>query len=118
MSDVSGIVSLLLNLVLGGGGLWLWRETRRIKRAEAVREETNNAILAGHEWKDIAEKRETEINRLNTLLDERWKDKVKDRDTIFKLLEEKNNISMQLQIANFKLCERRGCADRTPPTGF
>lgn len=118
MTDVFGIVSLVLNLALGSGGLWLWRETRRIKRAEAVREETNNAILAGHEWKDIAEKREKEIDRLNTLLDERWEEKGKDRDTIFKLLEEKNDISMKLQIANFKLCKQRGCAKREPQTGF
>lgn len=118
MTDVFGIVSLALNLVLGSGGLWLWRQTRRLKEAEAIHEETNNAILAGNEWKEIAEKRESEINRLNTLLDERWEDKAKDRDTIFKLLEEKNGISMKLQIANFKLCNRRGCPDREPQTGY
>ena len=118
MTDTMGIISLIINLLLGSGGVWLWRETRRIKKAEAVREETNNAILAGNEWKEIAEKRESEIERLNTLLDERWADKAKDRATIFKLLEEKHDYSIQLQIANFKLCNRRGCPDREPQTGF
>lgn len=116
--DTPAIISLFLNFLLAGGGVWLWRDTRRLKKAEAIREETNNAILAGNEWKEIAEKRESEINRLNTLLDERWEDKAKDRDTIFKLLEEKNGISMKLQIANFKLCNRRGCPDREPQTGY
>ena len=94
MTDTMGIISLIINLLLGSGGVWLWRETRRIKKAEAVREETNNAILAGNEWKEIAEKRESEIERLNTLLDERWADKAKDRDTIFKLLEESRRIDL------------------------
>ena len=118
MTDLWDFISLILNLLLGSGGVWLWRETRRIKKAEAVHAETNNAILAGNEWKEIAEKRENEVERLNRLLDERWADKAKDRDTIFKLLEEKHDYSIQLQIANFKLCNRRGCLDREPQTGF
>lgn len=118
MNDLLGFVSLLLNLALGSGGLWLWRETRRLKKAEAVREETNNAILAGNEWKEIAEKRENEVERLNRLLDERWEEKAKDRDTIFQLLEQKHDYSIKLQMATFKLCNRRGCPDREPQTGF
>ena len=37
---------------------------------------------------------------------------------LIKLLEEKHDYSIQLQIANFKLCNRRGCLDREPQTGF
>ena len=107
MTDTLSILSLFLNFLLAGGGVWLWRDTRRLKKAEAVREETNNAILAGNE-----------IERLNTLLDERWEDKAKDRDTIFQLLEEKHDYSIKLQMATFKLCNRRGCPDREPQTGF
>lgn len=118
MNDVWGIISLVLNLVLGSGGLWLWRETRRLKKAEAVREETNNAILAGNEWKEIAEQRGKEATRLNAIIDERWIDKAKDRDTIFELMAEITNLKMKLQAALFKQCNKRGCAERDPPTGF
>lgn len=118
MNDIWGIISLALNLVLGSGGLWLWKETRRLKRAEVVREETNNAILAGNEWKEIAEQREDEITRLNAVIDARWDDKAKDREKIFDLMEENTELKMKLQAAIFKLCEKRGCAEREPQTGF
>lgn len=118
MNDIWGMVSTALTLLLGGGGFWLWRDQRRLKRAEADREETNNAILAGNEWKEIAEQREKEVARLNAVIDERWLDKAKDRERIFELMAQNTDLRIKLQAAVFKLCEKRGCADRDPPTGF
>lgn len=118
MNDIMGIISLVLNLVLGSGGLWLWRETRRLKRAEAQQVETNNAIAAANEWQEIAktkdeklDQKDIKIDAMYILLNE-WRDKYND------VVAELHTIKLKLQTAEYKACNKRGCADRDPPTGF
>ena len=118
MNDVLGIISLVLNFILGGGGLWLWRDQRRLKRAEALREETNTAVIAGNEWKELYEKAETQIIAKDAKIDGLFVTLNEWRDKYNAAIAELHKIKLEKQTAEYRECRRRGCQDREPQTGF
>ena len=115
---VTGIVTLVNSIMIGGGGLLFFRANKRKANAEAQREETNNAIAAGNEWQELAMAERQENKRLNELLDERWKDKMADREIIFNLMKGNNEKDLKIQMLEIKACNRRGCQSREPQTGY
>lgn len=118
MNDAWGIISLVLNLVLGSGGLWLWRETRRLKRAEAQQVETNNAIAIANEWQEVSKSKDVKLDQKDAKIDSMYilLSKVRDR------CDEKDirihELELKIISDSIRLCNKRGCAERDPPTGF
>lgn len=97
----------------------------RHEEAEAKTAELNNMQKVADGWKELAEERQEankekdeRIASLTTQIDERyvdigtWRDKYNSMQEI--------NAALRVQIAGQlpKICEKRGCEDRTPPTGY
>lgn len=119
LANLSNLVGVLSAAGLLGGGVWLYRrENKRIKRAEASKAEADLHSMAAHEWKDLAEAREVKLQKkeeqITGLFDQigKWRDKCDEKDTRIHELE------LKLMSYEMRLCNRRGCADREPQTGF
>lgn len=97
----------------------------RKEEAEAKRTEVENMKSVADGWKELAEERQEankekdeRIAELTKQVDERyvdiggWRDKYNSMQEI--------NTALRVQIAGQlpKICEKRGCEDRTPPTGY
>lgn len=119
LTNISNLLSVLSAAGLLGGGVWMYRrENRRIKQAEAARAEADLNTLAAHEWKEIADNREQKLTKRDELVaalhDQlgRWRDRCDEKDTRIHELE------LKLMSLEIRLCNRRGCADREPQSGF
>ena len=119
LTNISNLLSVLSAAGLLGGGVWMYRrENRRIKQAEAARAEADLNTLAAHEWKEIADHREQKLakrdEQITTLYDQlgRWRDRCDEKDTRIHELE------LKLMSLEIRLCNRRGCPDREPQSGF
>lgn len=97
----------------------------RKTRAEARAADLENLQKAIEGWRSIADERQEEVTtqheRINLL-----NNKI---DTLYGQIERlRNDLSSELLINNqlrieaardeVKMCQKRGCAERTPPTGF
>lgn len=119
ITELSSLINVLSACGLIGGGVWMYRkENRRIKQAEADKAEADLNTLAAHEWKEIADNREQKLakrdEQISALFDQigRWRDRCDEKDTRIHELELKR---MSYEI---RLCNRRGCPDREPQSGF
>lgn len=126
LTDISNLISILSAAGLLGGGVWMYRrENRRIKQAEAARAEADLNTLAAHEWREIADHREQKLlsaharaneltEKITAMFDQigRWRDRCDEKDTRIHELE------LKLMSYEIRLCNRRGCADREPQSGF
>lgn len=125
---ITEIISLVINFVLGSGlvgVLIFYRSKKRTANAEATSSEytaEGAALRNMHEslveWKTIAETREEEKVGLNNLVNRLWAEKNEDRKENHRLTAENAKLKLDLQAAEFKMCGRRGCADREPQTGY
>lgn len=97
----------------------------RKEEAEAKTAEINNMQAVADGWKELAEERQeankekdARIAELTKQVDERYVDIGEWRDKYNSMQED--NAALRVQIAGQlpKICERRGCEDRTPPTGY
>ncbi len=119
LTNISNLLSVLSAAGLLGGGVWMYhRENRRIKQAEAARAEADLNTLAAHEWKEIADHREQKLEirdkQITALFDQigQWRDRCDEKDTQIHKLE------IKLMSLEIRLCNRRGCADREPQSGY
>lgn len=119
LTNISNLLSVLSAAGLLGGGVWMYRrENRRIKQAEAARAEADLNTLAAHEWKEIADHREQKLikrdEQITALYDQlgRWRDRCAEKDTRIHELE------LKLMSYEIRLCNRRGCPDREPQSGY
>ena len=79
--------------------------------AEARKLEEENITSYAAEWKELYEKKERKVMELEAKGDE-------DRKRIRELTEKNMQLSLDLQKAEFKKCEVKGCEKRQPPTGY
>lgn len=119
LTNISNLLSVLSTAGLLGGGVWMYRrENRRIKQAEAARAEADLNIIAAHEWKEIADHREQKLEirdkQITGLFDQigQWRDRCNEKDTRIHELE------LKLMSVEIRLCNRRGCANREPQSGY
>lgn len=119
LTNISNLLSVLSAAGLLGGGVWMYRrENRRIKQAEAARAEADLNIIAAHEWKEIADHREQKLEirdkQITGLFDQigQWRDRCNEKDTRIHELE------LKLMSVEIRLCNRRGCANREPQSGY
>ena len=83
----------------------------KLAEAEARKAEQDNITSYAAEWKELYEKNEHQMAELKSQADE-------DRKRIRELQEKNTQLTLDLQAANFKKCEKKGCGDRQPPTGY
>ena len=134
-----------LNLIIGiitGGGLITLITIPQIKKkadadakkaaaearkeeAEAKATEVANMKAVADGWKELAEERQEaneekdkRIAELTRQIDERYIDIGKWRDKFNTQQEEITLLKVEKASMMPKQCEKRGCADRTPPTGY
>lgn len=126
LTNISNLLSVLSAAGLLGGGVWMYRrENRRIKQAEAAKAEADLNTLAAHEWQGIAENREDKLRdaytqikekdaQITTLFDQigQWRDRCDEKDTRI------HELNLKLMSYEIRLCNRRGCADREPQSGY
>lgn len=94
------------------------RENRRHKAAEAASVETNNAILAGHEWKSIAEHREEKLKIKDENIDSLYLQIGEWRDKHNELLTKLNERDIVIAQQSSRICNVPGCVKRDPPSLF
>lgn len=127
MKVIEIIIPALSALVAGGGltSLFYFRLSRRLKSAEANKADTEvekakleNELSVAKEWKDIASERERRIDAKDKKIDDLYLEISGWRDKYNKLAAEAAEKDIAMIQAVFKTCNRRGCADREPQTGF
>lgn len=120
--ETTELLTIILSAVnafgLTFGGILLRRESKRLKAAEAAQVETNNALVVGNAWKDIAsdhlENLRQKEDKIDALYAEiaGWRDKYNDLLTRYS----DRGIENARQVP--KLCNRPGCPQREPQSGF
>jgi hypothetical protein len=135
----------LLNLIVGvitGGGLITLITIPQIKKkadadakkaaaearkeeAEAKATEVANMKAVADGWKELAEERQEaneekdkRIAELTRQVDERYIDIGQWRDKYNAQQEEITALKVDSAAKLPKICEKRGCSDRTPPSGY
>ena len=97
----------------------------RKEEAEAKAAEVATVKAAADAWKELAEERQEanhekdeRIAELTKQVDERYIDIGTWRDKYNHQQEEITSLKVQIAANMPKICEKRGCEDRTPPTGY
>lgn len=97
----------------------------RKEEAEAKAAEVATVKAAADAWKELAEERQEanhekdqRIAELTRQVDERYIDIGQWRDKYNAQQEEITSLKVQIAGMMPKQCEKRGCPDRTPPTGY
>ena len=114
------ILSVIAGIFAGGvpASILFFRASKRkaeaeaeLAHAQAEQQNNANAIELAHEFRDLAEKREAQLDEKDRKIDELYNKIGEQRNTIadLEVWKAKNE---------YRICEKRGCPDRTPPTGF
>ena len=119
------IVSLIVGIFTIPSAVKKAGAEARKDEAEAKRTEVENMRSVADGWKELAEERQESnkekderIAELNKQVDARYADIGEWRDKYNHQQEEVTNLKVQIASMMPKQCEKRGCADRTPPTGY
>lgn len=128
----------LLNMIIGvitGGGLITLITVPQVRKkadaearkavADAKATEIANMKSVADGWKEIAEERQEackekdqRIEELTRQVDERYVDIGNWRDKYNAQQEEITALKVDSAAKLPKICEKRGCPDRTPPSGY
>lgn len=118
MTEIIAIISTLFTLVVGTGGILFYKQSKRLKAAEAaaaekdvLKRDLENQKSTNDEWirlyeetKKALEKAQSKVNELNTKLQKATELEGQQRLVI-------NDLSWSRCIVN-------GCVKRTPPRNF
>ena len=82
-----------------------------LAKAQAEQQNNANAIALANEYRDLAEKRETQLDQREQLVNRLYAEigDWRRRNTELEVWKAQNE---------YRICEVRGCTSRTPPTGF
>ncbi|WP_295990474.1 hypothetical protein [uncultured Alistipes sp.] len=89
-----------------------------IKELEADAKQVENISGFASEWRELYEKAEQKLEQKDAKIDRLYLEKEKDRQRMRQLTEENSDLKLKLQAAEFRKCDKRGCADREPPSGY
>lgn len=116
------IISLILNAVLGSSFILFYTQEKRKRRAESLHAEqtaesvaVKNANESAVEWRVIAENREEKLIKKDAVIDRLYAEKEQERGVIHSMSREISGYQIEIANLTFKLCNKRGCADRNPP---
>ena len=119
MEDFSAVIQLIaaaISTVLLP--LLLIRSKRRQSNAEAERSEAENITRYAAEWEKLYQEKEEKCNELNTKIDNLYLQITTLRDKLSEAQEKNTELKIQNQALEFRKCNKRGCADRMPPSDF
>ncbi len=110
MEWINIIFTCVMSLLsaLGGAGLIFWRQTKRMKEAEAERAEQKTQHAYVEEWKELYNKKEARVNTLEEKLDKMRKERDDGRA-------ENMKITLENQRLQFDKCTVNHCNKRQPP---
>lgn len=111
----------LINLLLGGSmvtTLLFYRSKKKKANAEASKVEVSVLKDFADEWRTIAEKREVQLNTSSQKIDSLYSDISDWRDKHNSAKEEVLTVKLENQQLKFKMCNKKGCSERQPQTGF
>lgn len=113
MIDLSSILSVIIPIVTGAGGFSFafYREQKKKKQLENSAQEHDLIQKSAQEWKELYERSDEDSRRKDDKIDVLYKENGKLRDT-------NNDLTTKVAILEIKKCEKRGCGDRIPPTGY
>lgn len=100
------ILSIVTGIFAGGmpAMILFFRANKRKAMAEAEKAEASNALEIMQEWRELANKREMQLE---------------ERDQKIQNLQDKcTELKVWKAQHEYKICELRGCENRTPPTGY
>ena len=121
------VLNIIIGFLTGGGIVTVITLPAVIKkaRAEARAAEIDNVKQAVETWKEISNERQEENSELKKEIEEKdkkiddlyvinsqWRDKYNDK------CEENSDLKVKMAINEVRLCQRRGCQDREPQTGY
>ena len=127
MDILQTIVPIISALAAGGGltTLFYYKLSRRLKNAEANKADAEvekakleNELSVAKEWKEIASERERRIDLKDAKIDALYVEISQWRDRYNKLAGEAAQKDIELLQAAYRICNRPGCPDREPQTGF
>lgn len=120
-------INLIISAAAGGSIVAIFTLPSAIRKAkaEARSADLDNLQKACDGWKALADERQ-EANRekderiaeLTKQVDERYIDIGNWRDKYNAQQEEITTLKVTIAANQLKLCEKKGCPDRTPPTGY
>ena len=129
VAAIGGAIGIITPIVTA----FLFRkENKKIKgaeadkaQAEASKAEADLTTMAAREWKDIADNRERKLQDAYLQIKEKdtqitglydvvgtWRDQCDEKDKRIHELE------LKIMSYEIRLCNRRGCAEREPQTGY
>lgn len=123
ISSIGGVITTILTPMLG---ILLYRDIKR-RREEALTRKTEeegkqaeaDTIKSyAEEWKELYEKKETLVDKLNEKIDTLYTEIAAHRSTENELRDEIHKLNMRLQEMEITKCQRRGCRDRIPPSEY
>lgn len=107
------ILALIAGIFAGGipTSILFFCANKKKAMAEAKAAEIANGITLAREYRDLAEKREAQLDQREQLVSDLYRqiDDWRKQCTEMEVWKAKNE---------YRICEKRGCPDRTPPTGF
>ncbi len=113
VSAISGIVATAIPM-----GIVSVKASKRRAEAEAAKAaaeaksaEQANVMELLKEWRDLAEKREQELEKEREA-------HTRTRENHYALLKEKANIEVEMARQQLRICNVEKCPSRNPPTGF
>lgn len=127
MDILQTIVPIISALAAGGGltTLFYYKLSRRLKNAEANKADAEvekakleNELSVAKEWKEIASERERRIDLKDAKIDALYVEISQWRDRYNKLAGEAAQKDIELLQTAYRTCNRHGCPDRKPQTGF
>ncbi len=114
-------LNLIFNFLLGGGVvsmLIFYRSKKRKENAQASLAESEVIRSFAQEWREIAESRERKIIDKDAKIDALYATITEWRDRYNALNEMYNIMTLAKQSADYRVCNKRGCGEREPQTGF
>lgn len=116
----------IITIIFGAGGLstfvgsyiLFYRANKRKNQAAATIAEAEAIKAFASEWKEIADTRDIKLDQKDAKIDSMYITLNEWRDRYNIEVEQKQTIKLENQALRFRLCNKQGCSDRQPQTGF
>lgn len=120
MDALNEIILTATTALLTGGVSWIafYKISKRLKGAEARKAEQDNDISLAKEWRDTAEGRERKLTEKELKIDALYVELSKWRDENYALRSQIHELHLHNVSMEYRVCNRRGCSEREPQTGF
>lgn len=90
----------------------------KIKELEAETDKLEVVSAYANEWKELYEESEKVIELKDAKIDSLYELLERMRQEQWKTTQENGTLKLQLQAAEFRKCDRRGCKERQPPSDY